>query len=376
VIPLKIMSLSHQAKNPARTLLLGVIMSAGTVAFWLGIGVAIVSLQGFKQINTLFQTPWFSLGVGAFIFVMGLGMLGLFTVQLPQAVYMVSPTQSTAGGSFVFGIMTAVLSTPCTAPFMGSAAAWATTQPRGITLAIFASIGVGMALPYLLLSARTKWLDRVPRSGPSSELVKQSIGIFMFAVAAFFAGTGLDPLTREAVDPPMRWHWWLVAACVVGAVGFTLFKGKKIKLRTGTLAVLGVLGLLLSAGAVAFAVEQNKKGPINWVAYTPARYEESVKAGKVIVIDFTAEWCLNCKALEASVLHRPEIAELLNQPGVAALKVDLTGKNPDGQAKLKSLDWVGIPLLAISGPGVGEPLKFDTYTVDTVRGAIAKAKGK
>lgn len=375
VIPIKIMSLSHAAKNPAKTLLLGSIMSLGTIAFWLGIGGAIVGIKGFDQINTLFQTPWFSLAVGVFILVMGLGMMGLFTVQLPQAVYMVSPTHDSPGGSFLFGIMTAVLSTPCTAPFMGSAAAWATKQPAVITLGIFGAIGVGMALPYVLLSARPKWLDRVPRSGPSSELVKQAMGLFLFAVAAFFVGTGLDPLTRAAVDPPMRWHWWLVAACIVGAVGFTLIRGAKIKLKKTTLTVLGVVGLLASVGAVAFAYEQNRKGPIDWIAYTPARFEEQTKKGNVVVMDFTAEWCLNCKALEASVLNRPEISKLLASPGVVPMKVDLTGKNPDGQARLASLNWIGIPLLSVTGPGLKEPLKFDTYTADTIREAIEKAKG-
>jgi thiol:disulfide interchange protein DsbD len=375
VIPIKIMSLSHAAKNPAKTFMLGAIMSLGTIAFWLGIGGAIVGIKGFDQINTLFQTPWFSLGVGVFILVMGLGMLGLFTVQLPQAVYMVSPTHDSPGGSFLFGVMTAVLSTPCTAPFMGSAAAWATKQPAAITLMIFGAIGVGMAMPYLVLSARTKWLDRVPRSGPSSELVKQAMGIFMFAVAAFFVGTGLDPLTRAAVDPPMRWHWWVVAAMVAAAVGFTLVRGAKIKLRPATLGVLAVLGVAATAGAGLFAYEQNKKGPIDWVAYTPARFEEQVKKGNVVVMDFTAEWCLNCKALEAGVLHRPEVVKLLTGPGVTPMKVDLSGDNPDGQARLKSLNWVGIPLLAISGPGVSEPLKFDTYTAETVRAAIEKARG-
>lgn len=375
VIPLKIMSLSQAAKNPGRTLLLGLVMSAGTVTFWLGIGTAIAFISGFTAINTLFQTPWFSIGVGLFIAVMGVGMLGLFTIQLPQKLYMLNPTHDSAVGSFLFGIMTAVLSTPCTAPFMGTAAAWATKQPWTVTLGVFAAIGAGMALPYLVLAARPQLLSRVPRSGPASDLVKQSMGILMFAVAAFFVGTGLDPLIREPIDPPTREHWWIVAALVAGAFAFIVYRGARIRLRPATLSVMAVVGLAASVAAFAFARAQNQKGPIAWVAYTPERFADRVRAGDVVVMDFTAEWCLNCKALEAAVLHRAEIAALLATPGVTPMKVDITGNNEPGKAKLKELKWVGIPLLAVFGPGLKEPLKFDTYTPEVVTDAVRRARG-
>lgn len=374
VIPIKILSLSGAAADPKRAALLGVVMSLGVVAFWLAIALAIVFISGFKAINQLFQTPWFSLGVGAFIAFMAAGMLGLFAVRLPQAVYMLDPQKESIPGSFLFGVLTAVLSTPCTAPFMGSAAAWATTQAAWITLATFASIGVGMALPYIVLSLKPALVSKVPRSGPSSDLVKQVMGLLMVAVAVFFLGTGLDPLMREPIDPPLRAHWWVVAALVGIAAVWTVVRGLRIKLRRGWIGGLGVAGLLLSVGAFAFAYEQNKKGPIDWIAYTPDRFEKYRSEGNVVVVDFTAEWCLNCKALEAGVLHRPEVAGLLQSEGVVAMKVDLTGNNGPGQAKLKSLNWVGIPLLAVYGPGLDEPLKYDTYTAEVVKSAVEKAR--
>src|SRR5205085_5078519 len=113
-------------------------------------------------ISTLFRTPWFSLVVGLFILAMAAGMLGAFTVRLPQSVYMINPTQASAGGSFIMGIMTAVLSTPCTAPFMGTAAAWAATRSPAVTLSTFTAIGAGMALPYLILAAIPGLLNRFP----------------------------------------------------------------------------------------------------------------------------------------------------------------------------------------------------------------------
>jgi thiol:disulfide interchange protein len=374
VIPIKIMSLSHAAGNPRRAMLLGLVMSGGVVAFWLLLGALIATLTGFKAINQLFQLPWFSIGVGLFIAAMGIGMLGLFTVQLPQAVYMLDPKRESIPGSFIFGVMTAVLSTPCTAPFMGTAAAWAAKQPAALTMLTFAAIGLGMALPYLVLSFAPGLVKRVPRSGPGSELVKQVMGLLMLAVAAFFVGTGLDPLIRLPIDDPVRLHWFAVAGLTVLAFGWMIWRMIRLRSRPLTLGVLGSLGVAASAGITYFAIEQNQKGPIDWVAYTPERFAERVAAGDVVVLEFTAEWCLNCKALEKAVLHRPEVVALLQRPGVVPMKVDLTGNNVPGQDKLQSLNWVGIPLLAIFGPATPEPQKFDTYTVPQVVAAVERAQ--
>ena len=375
VIPIKIMGLSQSAANPARCLMLGLIMSAGVVAFWLAIGGAIAFIAGFEQINTLFQRPWFALVVGAVIAAMGVGMLGLFTVSLPKAVYMVNPSHDSVHGSFLFGVMTAVLSTPCTAPFMGTAAAWATRQPPWLTMTTFAAIGAGMAVPYLVLSANPALVSRVPRTGPASELVKQVMGLLMLAVATFFLGIGLVALVTRPPDPPSRLYWWIVAGFVVIAGGWLALRTFRITPRLGRRVVFGGAGLLLAAASVVVAADVTKKGPINWVYYTPARFEEARSRGDVVVIDFTAEWCLNCKTLEATVLNRPEVAALLNAKGVTAMKIDLTGANPDGSAKLKSLDWVGIPLLAVFGPATNEAMKFDAYTPQLVKDAVAKARG-
>lgn len=375
VVPLKIMGLSQAAGNPARCFYLGAVMSLGVVAFWMAIGGAIAFISGFTAISSLFQTPWFSLAVGVFILLMAIGMLGAFAVRLPQAVYMVNPSHETASGSFMFGIMTAVLSTPCTAPFMGSAAAWAATQAPATTMTTFGAIGVGMALPYLVLSAFPGLLSKMPRTGPASELVKQVMGLLMMAVAVFFLGAGLDPLLREPVDPPFRFHWWIIAAFVVAAMVWLVVRTFQITKRPAPRLAWSVFAVILGAAAVLTAREVTDRGPIPWIGYTPERLASRLSERKVVVLDFTAEWCLNCKALESGVLYRPEIVKLLTSDSVIPMKVDLTGNNIPGKAKLKELNWVGIPLLAIYGPGVTEPIKFDAYTPDMVLQAIQQASG-
>lgn len=378
VIPIKILSLSKGAGNPRRCLFLGIIMSIGVVAFWLTIGTGIAFIAGFKTTSALFQIPWIPLAIGIFMFLMGLGMFGVFTIRLPNAVYMINPRGDTASGSFVFGIMTAVLSTPCLAPFMGAAAAWAAFQVPTVTIATFFAIGLGMALPYLVLAANPKWVDKVPRTGPASELVKQVMGIFMFAVAAFFVGPPIAAWLNRPPDPVARGYWWIIGGLVAVGALWMAYRTARITRSTVKRIVFGGGGVVLAAVAVFIASIFSSHGPIKWEYYTPDRFAQAKAKGEVIVMDFTAEWCLNCKALESSVLHRPEIVKVLNSdPRVKPMKVDITGNNIDGKAKLKELNWVGIPLLAVFGPGVGydTPVLMDSYTPQMVEDAIEKARG-
>jgi len=376
VLPFKVLALSRAAGTPRRLALLGVCMALGVVAFWLAIGGAIAYVAGFTSISSLFQTGWFAFVVGIVVAAMAVGMLGVFEFQAPQWAYQVNPSQDTVQGSLLFGVMTAVLSTPCTAPFMGSASAWAATQSPPVTLATFGAIGAGMALPYLLLSLRPGLLHRVPRSGPGSVLVKQVMGLFMLAVAAFFIGTSLSAWLHVPPDPVSRRYWWAVVLFVVIACAWLVYGTVKVTPSPAKRVAFGGAGVAIAVASLYLARGLASEGPIDWVHFTPERLAAAEARGDVVVMDFTAEWCLNCKALEAAVLHQPEVVDLLSRPGVTPVKVDLTGDNPDGRAQLQALGWVGIPLLAVFGPGTGyedTPLKYDSYTVATVRDAVEQA---
>ncbi|MFW6336417.1 MAG: cytochrome c biogenesis protein CcdA, partial [Phycisphaeraceae bacterium] len=165
VIPLKVMALANAAGSRQRTLFLGIVMAVGLLGFWLVIGGMITGLKHFQAVNQLFQNAGFTIGVGVFIAVMGVGMLGVFPINLPRWVYSINPTQETVFGSLLYGVMAAVLATPCAGPFMGFAVAWATQVSPIMTLGIFGCVGLGMAMPYLILSAYPKLTHKIPRTG-------------------------------------------------------------------------------------------------------------------------------------------------------------------------------------------------------------------
>ena len=375
VIPIKIISLSQAAGNPRRCLLLGASLSLGVVAFWLGLGVALASVTGFDAINELFQKVWFTIGVGVIIALMAVGMCGLFALQLPQAVYRVSPRHDTLPGSFGFGVMTAVLSTPCTAPFMGAAAAWAVTQSPAVVLLTFAAIGAGMALPYLVLSAFPRLVDKMPRTGPASALIKQVMGLLMLAAAAYFVGVGVASLSVTPPDPVSLVYWWPVAGFIAAAGLWLLWRTWRIARRPVPRAAWSGVGVALAAMGVWVGVTMTARGPIDWIYYTPQRFAEAKARGEVVVMDFTAEWCLNCKALEHSVLNSRDVATMLNAAGVAPIKVDITSeRNVEGAAMLREAGRVTIPLLVVYAPDGREVFKSDAYTATQVLDAIAAAK--
>ncbi|MHC4975764.1 MAG: protein-disulfide reductase DsbD family protein [Planctomycetota bacterium] len=373
VIPLKIMGLSQSAGHKGRTFFLGCVMSVGVVGFWMAIGGAIAFISGFDAISTLFQTPFFAAAVGLFIAIMGVGMLGVFTVRLPKFVYAINPSHESVHGSLLFGVMTAILSTPCTAPFMGTAAAWSTLQNPAIVLLVFGAIGAGMALPYFVLSANPKWVESVPRTGPSSELIKQVMGLLMLGVASFFLGTGIMPLLTEPGHSPSQVYWWLVAVFVVIGSGWLIWKTFAITRRFVPRAVFGLIGAILALSSVLVARDLTAPAPIEWVYYSPEEFEARSARGEVIVLDFTADWCLNCKALERAVLYSDEVVALMQSEGVVAMKIDLSTGNSDGQAKLREVGRLTIPLLAIFGPGLDEPWLSDSYSIEQVVDAVGRA---
>jgi thiol:disulfide interchange protein len=374
IIPIKIMSISTAAENRKQCFTLGLTMSFGILVFWLVLGMMVALVSGFTAANQLFQYPIFTILIGVIIAVMAVGMCGLFSVRLPGFVYMFNPRQDSLKGSFGLGILTAILSTPCTAPFMGAAAAWAATQHVVTTITTFAFIGSGMAMPYLILSASPGLVKKMPKTGPASILIKQVMGLFMMAAAAYFIGSGLSAFLVEPPDPPGIVYWWVVMAFCAASGVWLVYRTIRIASGKGQRAFFTVLGILMITMSVIGGLRLTDKGPVDWIYYTPERFNEAFKQRKIVVLDFTAEWCLNCKALEHGVLNTRKIIDLFACDDIKTIKVDITGKNPAGKEKLKEVGSLTIPLLVIYSPDKNIVFKSDFYTANQIISAVRKAK--
>lgn len=371
IIPLKVMGLSAAAAGSrSRTFWLGAAMSAGVVLFWVVLGALLGTVSQFTQVNQLFQYPLFTIGVGVFIALMAIGMAGFFSVGLPSWVYAIEPKHETVLGSVIFGVMTAVLSTPCTAPLMGAAAGWAVTAgSTAVVLSVFFAIGFGMASPYLVLSAFPQLARKMPKTGPASDLLKQVMGLLLLAAAAYFIGAGINGFMEE----PSKLYWWVVAAIGAGAGLWMMIRTVAIAKSRTNRAVFATVGAVIAGLSIAIGpVLTYERLP--WKRYTQAALNTALADGKVVVLDFTAEWCLTCKALEKTVLESDAVTEALTRDHVVLLKADITGTNEEGLAKMRELGRSTIPLLVVYAPPATEVFKSDAYTPQQVIEAVSEKR--
>ena len=296
IIPIKIMGLTQASGSRGKSTFLGFMMLLGVTSLWLVIGIAIVQVKGFDSVSSLFQEPLFGIGVGLFILLMGIGMMGLFTVQLPQFVYRVNPKHDSPVGAFGFGVMAAILSTPCTAPFMGASISWATKQESSnMVLAVFIAIGIGMGWPYLVLAAFPKLVEKIPRTGPASEVVKHVLGLLMIAAAVFFTGAGVLGLLKMYPFLGPVLYWWLTTAVIAVMAFWLIYRTFQITPSAVRRIVFSVIAIVLLGGMGSFAISQTKFEHFKhtsglWGDYSDAAFDEARDDGSIVIVDFTAVW--------------------------------------------------------------------------------------
>jgi thiol:disulfide interchange protein DsbD len=395
IIRFMILTISQDASSPGRRLFLWMLLSGGVVAFWSCIGITAAVVSGAAVPSRIFGIWWLPLGIGLLIAFMGIGIMGLFTIQLPAAVYAVNPKAETAWGSFLFGVMTAVLGLPCFGFVAGALLAGAATLPASTVMLVFASIGVGMAAPYLVLSAKPSLLRHLPRTGPASELVKQVMGLLLLAAGAYFIGSGLIALISEAPYLGRQLHWWVVSLLAVAAGFWLIVRTFQISSKAAPRAIFSVVGLAIGALAVLFSLDSTAKAKLDWHTrqttlesstggyasgawneFSLIAFDNARASGAIVVLDFTAEWCLTCKALKATVLNREPVKGALAESSVVGFTVDLTSTSAPGWQMLRDLGRTGIPLLAIYTPGEESPWLANAYTADQVMAALADAHSR
>lgn len=401
VIPIKVMTLVQHAGHPGRRISLGFWMALGVVFFWAAVGTPVWVLHNSISIsNVIFGTWWVTLGIGLLIALMGLGIMGLFLFQLPQSVYAINPKADTPWGSFLFGVMTAVLGLPCFGFVAGGLLAGASALPRSSIAAVFLGLGVGMAIPYLLLSIWPTLVNRVPRTGPASELVKQVMGLLLIAAASYFIASGIDGLLAEMPYLRSSLPFWIVSFFVLLAALWLVIRTLRIARSAAIRVVVPTMALLAAGATIGFAAISAKSDREDWIRvqgasagsagiddgefvtgawipYTEARLNKALAAGKVVVCDFTAIWCVNCKVLKRTVLDRDPVRSRLQQDDVVLLEVDCGVKTSPGSAFLNRIKESGVPVLAFYGPAIdrANPLKYNAYLPETVLAAVEAAKG-
>ncbi len=301
-----------------------------------------------------FQDPTFLAIAVLLLTLFAANALGLFRIDLPAGLADRLARSGGQGlaGDFAGGAFAALLATPCSAPFLGTAVAFAlATGPLEIGT-IFTALGLGLATPYLLVAIRPGLIDRLPRPGRWMVAVRIAIGVALAGTAAWLLWVLLGVSGRAAVLVVGA-----LALLSLAVVGFGQLSGS-LTLRGRT--QLALLTVLMTVAVVAprFIVPDARAvAPATGIAWQPfsrAEVAKLVSQGRTVFVDVTADWCVTCKANKALVLDRGDVASRLRDGSVVPLQADWTRPDPEIGRYLREHGRYGIPFNAVYGPGEPE----------------------
>ena len=377
VVPLKAMSFFEVSQhNRAKSLALGAVFSLGLIAAFATLALLVVVLKALNW-GELFQMMWFRVGIIAVLVVMAVSTFGFFTVNVPTAVYRFAPRHDTYVGNFLFGILTAALSTPCTFGMFVGLLTWALAQEsRVIGAALITTVGVGMAFPYFLLSAFPEMARRFPRTGPWAELVKQMMGFLLLGTAVYFAKPFFERFLRSESNEHLASDifWWALFALVAAAGLFLVVKTLQFARRLTPRLVAVAIALLMVVPSF-LAARNFTYHPHDWVSFTDAALAQAKATGKPVLVEFTADWCGNCHFVEAFVLNDRGVVATLKKYDVVMVKADVTEEDAPAKPLLGELNPAGaIPLTVIYSPHREQPLMLrGIYSKGELQKAVEEA---
>ena len=310
VIGLKVMSFVEQAGHSrTHALVLNLWYSAGIVSVFLLLGflAAWIGLSWGGQ----FGSTAFTVTLAAIVFAMALSLLGVWEIPIPgffgSGAVQDAAAKEGPSGAFLKGAITTVLATPCTGPFMASAIAWAVTQSTSTTLIVFGTLGLGMASPYLLIGVFPELLRFLPKPGQWMETFKQITGFILLATVVFM----LSFMEPTAVVPTVALLLGVGLACwLVSRTPLTA----ELSDRLQSWALAGAVVLL--AAVVSFGWLFAKDAHVDWQPFSLEKLQQvAVDDGRTVLVDFSADWCITCKALEKTVLHTERVQQAIANSG-------------------------------------------------------------
>jgi thiol:disulfide interchange protein len=359
VIPLKVLSLIEQARESRlRMTLHGLAFAGGIMVFFVVLAAASATIRAATQRGiewgSQFQSQTLRVAVSMIVVAVAANLFGLFNVNLPGF-----GAAAGAGGakrnaylsSVATGVLTAILATPCSFGYLTTALAWAQLQSLWVGTAALLAIGVGMAFPYVILTAFPGLLRRLPKPGRWMEIFKQSMGFVLLLVAVWLLST----LAGEDADYAM----WAMAFGVVLAYGLWMWGSwvrydaparKKWLVRLLAAAIVAAAGWLMLSPPRPLAVR--------FAEFDRSQIDQARAEGRMVLIDFTARWCLTCKTVEYRVYDDDEVAKRLRDANVLAVRGDTTTADKPATRLLKELDEPGVPVSVLYPPGGGPTIRL------------------
>jgi thiol:disulfide interchange protein len=312
------------------------------VSFWALAGVLLAVRTGGRPLGWGFQlqSPVVVALLAGLFFWMALALLGATTIG--GSLMGVGGRLAAAGGgrgAFFSGVLATVVATPCSAPFMGTALGYALVQPPAVALAVFTTLGVGLAFPYVAVTWVPGLAARLPRPGRWMETLKELLAF---------------PLLATVV-----WLTWVAslqggAAAVAGILTMLLLLGLAAwvtaRWRAGwsrVVAAGAVAASLAAVAAIGSGAAPSAATGDGWEPYSAARMDELLRAKAPVFVDFTAAWCVTCQVNERLVLETRAVRDKMRAAGVIRVRADWTNPDPDITRALQQFGRDGVPLYVL-----------------------------
>jgi thiol:disulfide interchange protein/DsbC/DsbD-like thiol-disulfide interchange protein len=358
VLGLKILSFMQDREGTSlKVKLQGLSFAAGIVcSFWVLAGLLFVLRSGGEALGWGFQlqSPVFVFLLIALFFVLGLNFLNVFQWGTSLMALGTKPGQTQSLlSSFLGGVLACVVAAPCSGPFMGTALGVAITQASGISFLIFTALGLGLALPYVLLSFRPSLLGFLPKAGAWMESLKEAMAFPLFGSVLWLLWV-LGQQRSLALVIQVLWILLFISiGCWAYGRWWMLSSKKSLRLFLFPLWLLAALAV----GVKALHTPQDaQEAAPTWLPYSEKLLESLLSQGKPVFIDFTAGWCLTCQINKHRVLDTESAQKAFQNKDVTLLRADWTHKDPAIAKKLESLGRSGVPFNVLYTQNQDEPL--------------------
>ena len=373
VLPIIVMRLVEQAKQGKnKSIVMGLAFCTGVLFFFACLAGANIVLKlvynTTLQWGDQFRNPAFVAGMAMLMVVLALFMFGLFTITVPSSISGKSGSGKGFSGAVGMGFLAAILSTPCSFAILAAAFAWAQAQPLGLATLTIMVIGIGMATPFAILTAMPALLSKTPRPGRWMELFKQTIGFVLLVIAvkliaALPADRRMNVLYFAVVLGFCVWMWG-------GWVSFAAPASRRWAVK--------IIAVALAVAAGFAFLPAPKPSLINWQKYDSVTIDAAIAEKKPVLMDFTADWCLSCAVVDKKVYARKDIADLIKQKGVLAIKADTTVSDYPATIALKELyNEPGVPVNILLVPGQNEPNRWRGLSFgDELKSALEQLKNQ